>query len=70
MRQIIIILNWLAIMISKRTSDEALKKRLEQALRANIKKRKSQKQMRDCKDLEKNNGDLTSADQLLLKSSS
>lgn len=34
-------------MISKRTSDEQLKKRLEQTLRENIKKRKLQKQMRD-----------------------
>lgn len=34
-------------MISKRTSDEELKKRLEQTLRENIKKRKLQKQMRD-----------------------
>lgn len=57
-------------MISKRTSDEELKKRLEQALRANIKKRKSQKQMRDCKDTEKDHSDLTPDDQLLIKSSS
>lgn len=34
-------------MISKRTSDEKLKKRLEQALRENIKKRKAQKEMRE-----------------------
>lgn len=33
-------------MISKRTSDEELKKRLEKALRENIKKRKAQKELR------------------------
>lgn len=57
-------------MISKRTSDEKLKKRLEQALRANIKKRKSQKQMRECKETEQNNNDLVADDQVLIKSSS
>jgi hypothetical protein len=57
-------------MISKRTSDEKLKKRLEQALRANIKKRKSQKQMRDCKETEQNNNQLVADDQVLIKSSS
>jgi hypothetical protein len=58
-------------MISKRTSDEKLKKRLEQTLRENIKKRKLQKQMRDLEVTPDNSKDEDKVlDQELRKSSS
>lgn len=62
-------------MIAKRTSDEQLKKRLEQALRENMKKRRSQKRLRDLSvPQEDDNAELSnnSADdhQLLCKSAS